>query len=244
MAREKAPRDSARRDYGSKEFMTSAKRMFMVAIASAAIAGCASKSTAPKFFPSGFLDDYEILKPGGEDEPRLLYKNPNVDIPEYEKIFLDRVTIWRGSDRVDEEDEREDSVRIATMLFSAFRKALEVDHVVTDEPGPGVIRFRLALTDVGPESEELVVYSTVLPPPETFSGEREIDEGTRAFLERASVEAEATDSDSGELLRAAVGKRVVELSDDGRIDTWAELDELFVRSATRVSKRVRAARKD
>jgi hypothetical protein len=224
--------------------MALAKKVFLVAVVSAAIAGCASKSAAPKFFPSGFLENYEILKPGGEDEPRFLYKNPEVDIPEYEKIFLDRVTIWRGSDRVEEEEEREDSVRIATMLYSAFHAALKVHHVVTDQPGPDVIRFRLALTDVGPESEELVVYSTSLPPPETFPGDREIDEGTRAFLHRATVEAEATDSETGELLRAAVGKRVEELAEDGRIDTWSELDELFVRSAERVSKRVRAARKD
>jgi len=223
--------------------MALSKQVLAFVILGATIAGCAALSGGPKFFPSGFLDDYEILKPGGDDEPRLVYRNQSVDIPAYEKIFLDRVTIWRGTDRVDEEEEREDSVRVATMLYAAFIEALSVDHVLADEPGPGVLRFRLALTNVGPESSELVVYSTALPPPETF-GANEIDDDTRAFLNAATIEAEVTDSDTDELLLAAVGRRVSELATDGRLDTWAELAELFERGAVRISSRVRAARKD
>ena len=215
----------------------------MVLIA-AVTTGCAFKSSAPKYFPSGFLDNYEILKPGLDDEPRFVYRNPTFDITSYDKIFLDRVTIWRGDDRIDEQEETEDSVRIATMLYSAFLDALKVDHVVATAPGPNVLRFRLALTDVGPDSEELEVYSTALPPPETFGGDRKIDEDTKKFLDSATVEAEVTDSESGDLLLGAVGKRVAELADDGHLDTWAELEELFASSAARVSSRVRAARKD
>jgi hypothetical protein len=223
--------------------MALSKQVLAFIILGATIAGCATLNGGPKFFPSGFLDDYEILKSGGDDEPRLVYRNQSVDIPAYEKILLDRVTIWRGADRVDEDEEREDSVRVATMLYSAFLEALQVDHVLADKPGPGVLRFRLALTDVGPDSSELVVYSTALPPPETF-GAHEIDDDTRAFLNAATVEAEVTDSDTDELLLAAVGRRVSELATDGRVDTWAELAGLFERAAVRVSSRVRAARKD
>ncbi|MCP4003380.1 MAG: DUF3313 domain-containing protein [bacterium] len=58
------------------------------------VGGCAATHPAP-VSTSGFLDDYDQLVPGAEDEVGLLYIDPEADFTRCGKIVVDIVTIRR-----------------------------------------------------------------------------------------------------------------------------------------------------
>jgi len=197
----------------------------------------------PQFTPSGFLQDYDLLEPGKPGQASLVYRNPDVDIPAYQKILIDRVTIWCGADLEDHAADSADFVRMANMLYSTFRERFEKTHVITDTPGPSTLRFRLALTDVTPNSSELVVYSTVVPPPEHADDATEVSPTARKFFASATVEAEVTDSETDQLLIEAVTRKFGGRALDGSIETWAEARQVFEAWANTLAERAKAARK-
>jgi len=207
----------------------------VVALVAAALAGCSAAKPDGEYYRSGFLTDYDVLEPGAEGEARLRYEADDAQWSAYPKIILDRVTIWRGADRDVDEIAREDLVRLATYMYQAFLERLRRDHEVVHDPGPGVLRLRLALTDVSAETDELVVYSTVLPPPEHVGDADLVGSEASEFLALANVEVEVTDSRTDEVLFAGVTRDIGGTALDGAADSYAEVERVFARWASRVS---------
>ena len=48
--------------------------------------------------PSGFLDDYSKLRPGGEDKAALRYLNPSADFSKYNKVLFEPVHVYVADD--------------------------------------------------------------------------------------------------------------------------------------------------
>jgi hypothetical protein len=192
---------------------------------------------------SGFLEDYSVLRAGGEGEARLIYRNPNVNWAAYDKILFEPVSVWRGGESSLDSVSEEDLRRLASDLHHAVRVKLEEDYELVHEPGPGVMRIRLALTDARESDVVLDIFSTVVPPARAASEVRNLATGTQAFVGTASIEGEITDAQTGELLVAAVDSRMGRRSLKGSTDSWGDVSEAFEFWANRIGTRLRQARR-
>jgi hypothetical protein len=153
--------------------------------------------------PSGFLgSDYSKLTPpaeGSEQKAMLAYTNPNANFTSYHAIIIAPVTYWADSDSTLPADQQQ-------ILCDYFYDTLKADFgknftIVTD-PGPGVARLAVALSDASSATPALRTISVVVPQAKALSLIKYGLTGTYAFVGSATGEAKLTDSVSGELLAA------------------------------------------
>jgi hypothetical protein len=199
--------------------------------------GCQGAHQLPGVRPTGFLGDYSQLRPGREDEALLVYVNTRVDLSKYNAVLLDPVTIWFVPGGDPDPAPGEEMQSLANYLDSAMRGALRRDFRLVDRPGPGVMRIRVALTEAEGAPVVANVVSSV-PPFRLVSSTTKLTTGASAFVGRASIEGEVTDSLTGARLLAAVDRRSGEKSlatagkwDDVKaaMDYWAvRLDQRLV----------------
>lgn len=142
--------------------------------------GCASK---PALTHSGFLSDYTKLAPIDSDRAR--YQSP--DAKQYRSFIVDPVKIQVSADALSPADQAE----AARHFQRAFEGAIkEAGYGVTNAPGAGVGRVRLALTDVAASTWWKKIHPVT----------RAIGAGTGG----AAMEAEVVDSLTGAQVAAVV----------------------------------------
>ena len=204
--------------------------------------GCADTQQAKKVQTSGFLGDYSMLRKGGEGEALLVYRNPTADFSKYKMVHVDPVRIWQVKDSGNSDVSKEDLQRLADDFRAKVVWHLNQDYLVAPHPGPGVMRIQMALTEAEPSNVGMDVVETVLPPMQIFSGAQSMATGTRAFVGSASVEGKLTDGQTGELLFAAVDRRVGGKTLDGSMDSWDDVEQSFDYWADLIRKRLRRLR--
>jgi len=198
-----------------------------------AAVACARPRPVPPPDMSGFLDDYSLLREGGANELHLIYRNPKADWHAYNAVMLDPVTLWRSGRRSLQPVPQEDLLRLVTDFQGAVRAHLEKDFRFVDQPGPGVMRIRLGITDARASDPVLDVLTasrgTGRPHP---AGTGALDPETRRFLESAAIEGEIRDSQTNVLLAEGVDRRRREIPAS---ETWGEVERAFDFWAERMS---------
>ena len=185
--------------------------------------------------PSGFLgSDYSLLTPpaeGSEQKAMLRYVNPSVTWSSYNQIMLAPVTFWAADDsKVSAADQQ----ALCNYAYNEFVKVLGKNFILTGQPGPGVMKVSVALTDASSAVPGLRSISVVVPQARALSAIKMLATGSYAFVGSAQGAFKANDSVSGQLLAAAVDERVGGTSvknidvfqwgdAENAINYWAEL---------------------
>jgi hypothetical protein len=186
---------------------------------------------------SGFLDDYGLLRPGGPNEVRLVYRNDAADWKRYHSVLLEPVAIWRSGRKSLDPVPEDDLFRLAHDFERALRTRIGERLRLVDRAGPGVLRVRLAITQAH-ASDAILDVLTVPPGDEVPAGSDPLDAETRRFLGLAVIEGEMVDAETGALLAQGVdGPR---RADAPPLDTWADIGRGFARWADRVCARLEA----
>jgi hypothetical protein len=197
------------------------------------------KEAAPA--PSGFLgNDYSLLTPpaeGGDQKAMLRYVNPNTNWSSYNKIMIAPVTFWAADDsKISGADQQ----ALCNYMFTVLEKDLGKNFVIVDQPGPGVVKVSAALTDATAATPGLRSISVIVPQARALSVIKMAATGTYLFVGSAQGALKVNDSTSGQLLAAAVDKRVGGASitnvtvfqwgdAENAMDYWAKLiDERLV----------------
>lgn len=182
--------------------------------------GCgARRPPHPSQETSGFLDDYSFLREGAPGDVALVYRNPKADWSTYDAVLLEPVTLWRSGRNSLGPVPEEDLLRLVGAFEHALRGQLGAGFHLVDQPGRGVMRIRLAITDArasDPILDVLRARETPLPPPPSGP----IDPELRRFIDGAAIEGEIRDAQTGELLAAGVDRR---REGAPPIDTWAAI---------------------
>ena len=159
--------------------------------------------------PTGFLgNDYSLLTPpaeGTDQKAMLRYVNPNANWNSYTKVMIAPVTYWAADDS---KLSAADQQALCNYMYTVLAKDLGKTFVVVDEPGPGVIKVSAALTDATSAVPVLRSVSVVVPQARAISLIKMAATGTYAFVGSAQGAIKLNDSMSGQLLAAAVDKRV------------------------------------
>ena len=165
------------------------------------------KEAAPA--PSGFLgSDYSLLTPpaeGTDQKAMLRYVNPNANWSSYNKIMIAPVTFWAADDsKVSGADQQ----ALCNYMYTVLEKDLGKNFVIVDQPGPGVVKVSAALTDATTATPGLRSVSVIVPQARALSMIKMAATGTYLFVGSAQGALKVNDSTSGQLLAAAVDKRV------------------------------------
>jgi hypothetical protein len=211
------------------------RRLLLVVALLFAVA-CAGRRAHPPAQVSGFLDDYSLLRPGGPDEVALIYRNPEAHWTSYDEVLLEPVTLWRSGRHSLDAVPESDLLRLVTDLEAAVRRHLGAGFRLVDEPGPGVMRIRLAITEAR-ASDPVLDVLRARGGSEATPGSGPLDAETRRFLESAQIEGEIRDAVTDQLLAAGVDRR---REGAPPLRTWADVDRALDFWAARVCARLEA----
>ena len=178
----------------------------IVALLMVGLAGCSvtEQSKPNTVVQTGFLGDYSQLKPGTKDQALLVYFNPNANWKQYHSILLERVQVW---DSPDSHASPENEQMLASYYYNTLKQHLSKDFKMVEQPGPGVITLRVALTNATKATSGLRTVSVVIPQARILNSLYNLGDGSYAFVGSAQSEGEALDSVTGERLAAAVDRR-------------------------------------
>lgn len=178
------------------------------------IVGGATRQVHDVSSVSGFLPQPALLQPGGSGDPALIYRNPGVDSSHYGALILDPVSVWAGSGSAFTKTPVAEQQALANKFTSDLAAALRTRCRVTTQPGPGVLRVRIALVDAHPANATMNTIATYVPfVSAAYSGASyAFNKDIAYFAGSATVEGYVTDTSSGTVLWQAVDKRAGETS--------------------------------
>jgi hypothetical protein len=201
--------------------------LMVIIIVAMGFSGC-GPTRARHVKQSGFLGDYSMLEKRSEKERALYsYINPKVDWPSYSKILLDPIRIWRRSELAMEGAPMEDVQRLANNLYLLLKKELEKDYEMVQEPGPRTMKFQMAFTDVEESWAAVDTFTSVIPISMGISAATEFITGKPSFVGEVSAEAKLTDAQTGQLLVAAVDRRVGGNEIEASVDNWDDVNKII-----------------
>ena len=220
-------------------------RVYCTFIVAAVLVGCASEPTKKilDVNTSGFLSDYSILRQGSEGEAALVYWDENANFSAYDKIIIDPVTIWLAKGSALNGVSPEERTQLANEFHAAVHHALSEDFQIVDQPGPGTMRVRVALTDAQKSNPTMDTISTYIPQARLISTIATLGSDTAAFVGEASAEGEVRDTQTGKLLAAGVDRRAGSKSlGDDTFDAWGDVRQAFEAWAKQFSANLRKRR--
>ncbi len=184
----------------------------------AVFCGCAAK----KAQRIGFLSDYSKLEAQSKVSARYLAMNR---LKGYSKLIIDPVKIHlhEGSKSKKKVTEKV-AMDLTGYMHAALLKAVEGSYQIVYQPGPGVARVRVALTDLKKSNVAMNIYP----------GTKIMGSG----LGGASLEAEIVDSQTGEQVGALVESQLgSRLSLDG-LSAWGDAKSVMDGWAKRFRERL------
>jgi hypothetical protein len=199
------------------------------------IAGCGATKQARTVERLGFLKDlYPRMTEGDESvgESLLIYKNPRVALiapNTYKKFMLDPVLVFRGPQSKMQGITQDQAQLMADTFYALIYQEISKDYEMVDKPSADALRAQVAITHLEESWPMLDVVSTIPAPMNVLAAGsllKNVATGKPAFKGEAVIEAKVTDSQTGEVLRAGVDRRVgtKKLSAES-FNSWADVYE-------------------
>lgn len=156
---------------------------------------------------SGFLGDYSQLQAGGDDRAALVYFKPGVDFKAYDKLMFERVAVSLNASAAGRELDPTILKEMADYYQKALLEAVKGGYTIVDQPGPGVLWVRVAITDIVPSNPTANTLSSIVPIGMAVSVAAKATTDANMGTGEAATEIEILDSMSKERLAAAVDRR-------------------------------------
>ncbi len=160
-----------------------------------------------KMSHSGFLKDYSGFEPGPKGGVALRYIKEDVDFNAYDKVMLDRAVFYFSDDKKKKRVPPDELLELSDVFYKFMTEALAGAYPVVNKPGPGVLRMRIAITDVAPSKPVLNTMASLLFIPLVVSSIKKAITGTHTYVGQVSIEAELLDSQTNERVAAAIDRR-------------------------------------
>lgn len=216
-------------------------QVIMMCVISVMVLSCAGQKAKESDY-SGFLQDYSQLQKEIDTQgaPVLRFVNPQLPAKDYySKVVIEPTQLF-PEPKVDDEESKNTLDQIKAYIDQALARELGNKLTIVEQPGPGTLRVRFALTGAGASAENLKPYQFI-PVALVLTGARA---AAGAHPERAEifVEGETQDSVTGQRLaiavRAGTGERLKKIQDSGKkvtldslkplIDTWSQAYAQFL----------------
>ena len=200
--------------------------------------GCASsqpKESSMATEYSGFLKTYPAFEKGqGDIDKRYLKKG--VDFGKYDKVMMDEVVFYFKHDAEYHGIKPSEIQELSEDFHKTFVK--ELGDRMTADPGPDVMRMRLAVTDLETSNPVTGTLTTVVPVGLAVSFVKKGVTGGYTGVGSASMEVEFLDSTTNERIAAGIDKAPGGKLDVGKLspakaafEYWAKRLKAFMDEA-------------
>ena len=184
------------------------------------LAGCG----APRMQSSGFLSDYDRLRPVQKEEHVLYWEKPGVDWKRYDKLIIAPVQVRIVPADPPVELRLGEAEELAGRLHEALVRGLRERYPVVETAAPDVLVIRPALTHLKPVTPALNIAATALL-------------GVPVDVGEAAVEAQFADSLSGRILGELTVSSRGSIVDITRVWTrWDQVNRAFELWAQRLRR--------
>jgi len=207
--------------------MMSVSKCFALVVIFLVLTGCARTYQARHVEITGFLDDYSLLKDGGEDDALLSYWKKGVNWAAYKKIILEPVIINKIPDSELNEMTHADGYRLQELLDYRMQEALKKSFKLVNKPGEDTLLVQFAITDVETSMVLFDMFSSVYPSARALSGLKRLVTGTESFVGKASIEGKIIDSTTGDLLMASADARAGGKTLVGSTNEWDDIEQAY-----------------
>ena len=132
----------------------------------ATVASATAASTEPMFGDyqaKGFLSDYSKISTTKNANDSYEYIDAAVDFSKYNKLLVDRIKIFFKDDSQYKGIDPDELKVLTDYFYEAINKAVGDAYPMVKEPGPDVLRLRIAVTDLVPNKPEASVATLVVP---------------------------------------------------------------------------------
>ncbi len=167
----------------------------------------------------------ESFKKGPKGGADLVYIKKGVDFKSYNKLMMEYIEFYFKEDADYQGIQPGEIKELADAFHRAMVEALGGAYTLVGKPGPDVLRFRVALVNLVPIRPDVENMSFVL-----MSGMdarlRTGSVGKQYFVGEASIEVELLDSQSNEVLAAAIDTKVI-TKHKFLVDKWEHTGESF-----------------
>lgn len=179
-----------------------------------------SCQTAPK--ESGYLTSYEGFRDGPEGGVDRVWSPPGITterdmlmaLKPYKKVIFEPIWVsMKDKESYDGLDPQE-LVNLTKLFRVEIESQLAGSYPLVTEPGPGVMRLRIALTGIEVPSRAGSTLSSILPVGLVVSFASKAATGEHTNVGSATMEALITDSVTGNTIIAAVDRRAGEKGTD------------------------------
>ena len=262
--------------YGNagKVFAVAAAGMLLAAFAplGAAADSPAPKASGPKpsgptasdpsrMTRSGFLTDYAKLKVGPDSEVAC-WRVPDLNAKQYDKIMIARIVVSLKTDPKKAIDPAELKA-LVDYFHASLVNAMKPQMQIVNEPGPGVLVMKTALTGLVPTDSARSLMGTAVPFGFVAEGGSGVATGrpvgSTPYLGETGVEIQFTD-DKGKILAECadtqIGRKYTTELDKGAVNAakswasgymgsfqaWTYAKEAFDKWSALLAKRIGALR--
>ena len=171
------------------------------------LAGCGASHQARSVdLKQSTLVNPDLLKEGKDDQALYRYVKPNVDIKQYSKVLIDPVLVRKDGEL--DKDELENYQKLANNAFVYLNQELGKDYSIVKTPEPGALRIQAAITDADSAKPVRNTLSTLMPIGMGLSLIKYAATGKQSGVGEITVEMRISDAATGELLGAALDRRV------------------------------------
>jgi hypothetical protein len=190
--------------------------------------GCAETRHAMSVDKSGFLGDelYAKMTPGDESKLEAALKwidNSAIGQGKYKKIILDPVVMYRQPEHLGGGNSNENTQMLINYFYSKLYLGLSKNFEMVDKPGPGTMRFQVAITDYEQSWVALDMISTVVPQLRVVAELKGMATDKPTFVGGVQGEVKVSDSETGRVLGAAIDRRVGGKALRKGVDNWADV---------------------
>jgi hypothetical protein len=180
--------------------------------AGAATAGTvASEATVANVRRIGFLTDYARLQPMPGGGGMLCWRNPGTNWTRFDKVMFERIQVYLKPGSTQSVDPT-DLKMLIDYFHSDLVKAIQPEAQVVTAQGPGVLRVRIALTDLVPTNTVASLAGTAAP----YGFVAEIGAGAATgkpagstpYLGQTGIEVQFRDGASGQLVGECADREI------------------------------------
>jgi hypothetical protein len=176
---------------------------------------------------SGFLDNYEILKPDASIFGTYLYTSDDLKGGKYKKIILDPIEIWMDPQSHYKGVSMLKIMAMTDEMRKALTDSLSGAFEIVNEPGPDVMVIRLAITNVNARRpKKRVVINTPRGSGEVIKSVKNAA-AVQYSLKKAVLEVEVFDAESFDTLINFMDIRLG-LDSEGEVDdtrSWSDVNK-------------------
>ncbi|NJD62495.1 MAG: DUF3313 domain-containing protein [Deltaproteobacteria bacterium] len=187
------------------------------------LGGCASSYQARSMeIKHTMLVNPDILKPGTGDQALYRYQNPDAKGKKYTKMLIAPVLLARSAEL--DAETLENYQKLANNAYIYLVQELQNDFKIVQTPEPETLRLQLAILDAEPSSKARNILSSVVPIGIGISAIQGASTGKQTGVGEITVEFKISDAMTGELLGAAIDRRVGGKDPGGMFDSWYNAD--------------------